>query len=171
MLFLSIELIEISFLNFKNSNLLINFFALSLTPTKAILASTLVTAVMQSSSVVVIIIQNLLSSNIISLNTAICFVLGSNIGTCVTGLIVSVNSNKETKIVAFFNMFLNLFGGVITILFLDEFKHLIELFTLTFSNQKLIVSTIHLVYNLIFSILFFVGIEIISFINNKNKQI
>ena len=110
MLFLSIELIEISFLNFKNSNLLINFFALSLTPTKAILASTLVTAIMQSSSVVVIIIQNLLSSNIISLNTAICFVLGSNIGTCVTGVIVSVNSNKETKFVAFFNMFLNLFG-------------------------------------------------------------
>lgn len=77
-----------------------------------ILAGTLLTAIIQSSSATIAIVMGFYSSGIISLPFAIATVLGSNIGTCVTGLIATFQTKTAAKQVAIANFVLNVVGVV-----------------------------------------------------------
>ncbi|MCR4689660.1 MAG: Na/Pi cotransporter family protein [Saccharofermentans sp.] len=82
-------------------------------PILGMLAGALLTAVIQSSSASVGILQALCISGVVTYGTAIPIIMGQNIGTCVTALISSVGANKNAKRAAFIHLYFNLIGTVV----------------------------------------------------------
>jgi phosphate:Na+ symporter len=75
-----------------------------------IAAGTLLTAVIQSSSAAVAMTMGFYSSGLLSLPVAVAIVLGSNVGTCVTGLIAAIGTGRSAKQVAVAHLILNVVG-------------------------------------------------------------
>lgn len=82
-------------------------------PVFGILAGALLTAVIQSSSASVGILQALSTTGAISYATAIPIILGQNIGTCVTALISCIGAKKNAKRAAFVHLYFNIIGTVV----------------------------------------------------------
>lgn len=75
-----------------------------------IAAGALLTAVIQSSSATVAMTMGFYASGLLSLPVAIGIVLGSNVGTCVTGLIAAIGTGRAAKQVAVAHLILNIAG-------------------------------------------------------------
>ncbi len=87
-------------------------------PVLGMAAGAVLTAVIQSSSASVGILQALCMSGVVTYSTAIPIIMGQNIGTCVTALISSVGASRNAKRAAFIHLYFNLIG---TILFMVVF--------------------------------------------------
>ena len=81
-------------------------------PILGVLAGTILTAIVQSSSASVGILQALSSTGAISLGAAIPIVMGQNIGTCVTAMISSMGAGKNGKRAALIHLYFNIIGVV-----------------------------------------------------------
>ena len=81
-------------------------------PLLGVLAGTLLTAIVQSSSASVGILQALSSTGAISYGAAIPIIMGQNIGTCVTAMLSSMGANKNGKRAAFIHLYYNIIGVV-----------------------------------------------------------
>ena len=77
-------------------------------PILGMLAGLILTAIIQSSSASVGILQALCSTGSVSFGTAIPVIMGQNIGTCVTALISSVGASKDAKRAALLHLYYNL---------------------------------------------------------------
>lgn len=95
-----------------------NLLTMFKNPVLGVLAGALLTAVIQSSSASVGILQALSVTGGFTFGTAIPIILGQNIGTCVTAMISAIGANKGAKRTAFVHLYFNLIG---TILFLCLF--------------------------------------------------
>ena len=84
-------------------------------PLLGILAGLVLTAIVQSSSASVGILQSLTVTGAITYGAAIPIVMGQNIGTCVTALISSLGANKNGKRAAMIHLYFNIIGVVIVL--------------------------------------------------------
>lgn len=82
-------------------------------PVMGILIGTVLTAIIQSSSASVGILQALAITGAIPYATAIPIILGQNIGTTITPILSSISGNREAKRVAFACLFIKLLGVII----------------------------------------------------------
>ena len=82
-------------------------------PILGVLAGTVLTAVVQSSSASVGILQALSFTGAISYGSAMPIVMGQNIGTCITAVISSLGANKNGKRAAFVHLYFNIIGVVL----------------------------------------------------------
>lgn len=89
------------------------FAAMGKNPVLGILAGLVVTAVIQSSSASVGILQTLALNGIVNWQSAIFITLGQNIGTCVTALLSSIGAHKTAKQAAAIHLMFNVAGAVI----------------------------------------------------------
>ena len=89
---------------------LILFF--SQNPLLGVLVGIVLTAVVQSSSASIGILQALSTTGTISFGAAIPIILGQNIGTCVTAMISAIGANKNGKRTAVVHLFFNIIGVV-----------------------------------------------------------
>lgn len=87
-------------------------------PILGMLAGLVLTAVIQSSSASVGILQALCITGAVGYKTAIPIIMGQNIGTCVTALISSIGASKNAKRASMIHLYFNLIG---TILFMIVF--------------------------------------------------
>lgn len=87
-------------------------------PLLGVLAGLVLTAVIQSSSASVGILQALCMTGAVSFATAIPIIMGQNIGTCVTALISSIGANRNAKRASMIHLYFNMIG---TLLFLIGF--------------------------------------------------
>ena len=81
-------------------------------PVLGMAAGAVLTAIIQSSSASVGILQALCMSGAVTYGTALPIIMGQNIGTCVTALISSVGASKNAKRAAFIHLYFNLIGTV-----------------------------------------------------------
>ncbi|MBE6548510.1 MAG: Na/Pi cotransporter family protein [Ruminococcaceae bacterium] len=81
-------------------------------PILGVLAGTILTAIVQSSSASIGILQALSTTGAISYGMAIPIILGQNIGTCVTAMISSLSANKNGKRAAIVHLYFNIIGVV-----------------------------------------------------------
>ena len=81
-------------------------------PVLGMAAGAVLTAIIQSSSASVGILQALCMSDAVTYGTALPIIMGQNIGTCVTALISSVGASKNAKRAAFIHLYFNLIGTV-----------------------------------------------------------
>ncbi len=79
-------------------------------PLLGVIAGLVLTAVVQSSSASVGILQALTVTGAISVGAAIPIIMGQNIGTCVTALISSIGANKNGKRAALIHLYFNVIG-------------------------------------------------------------
>ena len=82
-------------------------------PFLGILAGTVLTAIVQSSSASVGILQALSATGAISFGSAMPIIMGQNIGTCVTAMISSAGANKNGKRAAFVHLYFNIIGVIL----------------------------------------------------------
>ncbi|MGN0437581.1 MAG: Na/Pi cotransporter family protein [Lachnospiraceae bacterium] len=87
-------------------------------PILGMLVGAILTAVIQSSSASVGILQALCMTGMVNYGTVIPIIMGQNIGTCVTAIISSIGASKNAKRTAFVHLYFNLIG---TILFMVVF--------------------------------------------------
>ncbi|MCK5128542.1 MAG: Na/Pi cotransporter family protein [Clostridiales bacterium] len=73
------------------------------------------TAVIQSSSASVGILQALAMQELVGIDTAVFIILGTNIGTCVTAMLASIGTSKNARRVALIHLLFNVLGAFIMI--------------------------------------------------------
>lgn len=113
-LFIGLSFMSDSIGVYKDSDIFKTAFqTLGKNPILGILVGAVVTAIIQSSSASVGILQTLAASGLVNWNSAVFITLGQNIGTCVTALISSVGANKTAKRAAVIHLLFNVMGAVI----------------------------------------------------------
>ena len=90
-----------------------NLFILFKNPILGVLVGAVLTAIIQSSSASVGILQALSSTGQVSYAAAIPIIMGQNIGTCVTAILSSFGANRNAKRVAIVHLSFNIIGSVI----------------------------------------------------------
>ncbi len=90
-----------------------NLFIMFKNPILGVLAGAILTAIIQSSSASVGILQALSSTGQVSYGAAVPIIMGQNIGTCVTALLSSFGTNKNAKRAAIVHLLFNIIGTVI----------------------------------------------------------
>ncbi|MFZ3588206.1 Na/Pi symporter [Bacillus sp. DJP31] len=84
-----------------------------------ILLGAFLSAIIQSSSAVIGILMGFLHHQHISINAGIAIMLGANIGTCVTAILASISTTVEAKWTAYAHIWLNVFGVILFIPFIN----------------------------------------------------
>ena len=90
-----------------------NLFLLFTNPVLGVLAGAILTAIIQSSSASVGILQALAATGQVSYGAAIPIIMGQNIGTCITALLSSVGTNKNAKRAAAVHLSFNVIGTAV----------------------------------------------------------
>lgn len=113
------------------------------------------TAVIQSSSATVGILQALSLTGAISYGMAIPIIMGQNIGTCITALISSMGVSKNAKRVAAIHVYFNLIG---TVIFLTVFYLLDTIIGFAFTDTAIApagIAVVHSVFNVATTVVLF----------------
>lgn len=117
-------------------------------PLFGILAGALLTAVIQSSSASVGILQALSSTGAISFATAIPIVMGQNIGTCITALLSCIGAKKNAKRAAFVHLYFNIIGTIAILAIFYGINAIVNFDFLTQIVGPAEIAIIHTVFNL-----------------------
>ena len=123
-------------------------------PVLGVITGAALTALIQSSSVSVGILQTFSKTSGITYSIALPIILGTNIGSCVTALISSIGANKSAKRVAIVHLYFNVIG---TIIFLSLFYILNAFLDFAFMNSALNslgIAIIHTVFNVLTTLFF-----------------
>lgn len=118
-------------------------------PLLGVLAGALLTAVIQSSSASVGILQALSATGSISFATAIPIIMGQNIGTCVTAMLSCIGAKKNAKRAAFVHLYFNIIG---TVVILAAFYGLNALLDFSFISDTVTpadIAIVHTGFNLV----------------------
>lgn len=116
-------------------------------PILGVICGIVVTAVMQSSSASVGILQALSSTGALPLGSAIPIIMGQNIGACSTALISGVGASKNAKRAAVIHLYFNVIG---TVLFLAIYYIADTIFNFAFADapaNQFTIAVIHTVFN------------------------
>jgi len=100
-------------------------FATLSNPILGIIAGAVVTALLQSSSASVGILQAISATGILKFSSAFPIIMGQNIGTCVTSIISAVGTSKNAKRAAMVHLYFNVIGTVLFLVFFYSVKTLI----------------------------------------------
>lgn len=131
------------------------FVTLGHSPFLGIVAGALVTAVIQSSSASVGILQSLAAAGLVPFNAAVYIIMGQNIGTCVTAIMSSIGAKKTAKTAAVMHLLFNIIGTIIfSVVAIVFFKVINPGFGLGMITQTEI-STVHTIFNIGTTVLLF----------------
>lgn len=128
-------------------------------PALGILAGVVLTAVVQSSSALIAIAQQIYATPLasgahsISLIATISIIIGSNIGTTVTALLSSLSSSRNAKRAALAHLLFNITGCIIFVILLYPFSNLMQMmednipyFT---KNPAHVIAVVHIIFNVV----------------------
>lgn len=125
-----------------------NILTMFRNPFLGILAGAILTAIIQSSSASVGILQALSVTGVFTYGAVIPIVMGQNIGTCVTAMLSSVGASKNAKRTAFVHLYFNIIG---TIIFLLCYYLLNAVFRFSFADDTVGaagIAVIHSIFNI-----------------------
>ena len=118
-LFIGMDMMSTSMAPLREEPVFLNLMASFSNPLLGILAGALFTAVIQSSSASVGILQTLAAGGVLGLDSAVFVLFGQNIGTCITAVLASAGASRDAKRTTLIHLMFNVFGTVLfTVLFL-----------------------------------------------------
>ena len=133
-----------------------NILTLFTNPILGVLAGAILTAIIQSSSASVGILQALSSTGAISFGAAVPIIMGQNIGTCATALLSCIGANKNAKRTAVVHLYFNVIG---TVVLLTVFTIAKSVFALHFLDTMVIdefwIAVVHTAFNVVATVLWF----------------
>ncbi len=109
-LFLGMEMMSGAMKPLRESAFFIDLMTKMSNPLLGILVGMLFTAIIQSSSASVGILQTLAASGLIGLPSAVYILFGQNIGTCVTAVLASIGTNRSAKRTTIIHLLFNIIG-------------------------------------------------------------
>ena len=147
-LFLGMEMMSSSMLPLRESEAFISLMTRFSNPLLGILAGALFTAVIQSSSASVGILQALAGSGLIGLSSAVYVLFGQNIGTCITAVLASIGTSRNAKRTTIIHLLFNIIGTILftTICMLFPLTDLVE--SITPSNPAAQIANMHTLFNI-----------------------
>ena len=148
-IFIGLDLMSASFKtndNFKN--LFIEIFSAIEFPLLLIIVGALLTAFIQSSSALTGIVIIMVGQGALELDSALFIILGSNIGTCITAILASLNGNVNAKRTAFIHLAFNFIGTVIFTAVIWPLKgQVVGILTSIISKPEMQVAWFHVIFN------------------------
>lgn len=117
-------------------------------PVLGLLMGALLTAVIQSSSASVGILQALCATGAVPYATAIPIIMGQNIGTCVTALISSVGAGKNAKRAALVHLYFNVIGTTVFMIVFYSLNAFVHFAFLTDTANAAGIAVIHSLFNI-----------------------
>lgn len=149
-IFLALELIERALAPLSQTGWFRDALAVSSrNPLLGVLAGTVLTALITSSTATTMLTIVLAGQGLIDLPGAIAIIFGNNIGTCVTSVIAAVGTPLNAKRVALAHVILNVLGVLVFLPFLHGLADLCRMFSDDIAVQ---VATSHLLFNLLSSL-------------------
>ena len=151
------------------TNLLLKFS----NPLLGVLAGALLTAVIQSSSASVGILQALCLTGAVPFSVAIPIIMGQNIGTCITAILSAIGAKKNAKRAAAVHLYFNLIG---TVIFMTVFYIINAIVGFSFFHQAATpagIAIIHSVFNITATIIllpFAKGLEKLACLTIRDKK-
>lgn len=139
-------------------------------PVLGVLAGTVITAVIQSSSASVGILQALCMTGAVPYAVAVPVIMGQNIGTCVTALLSSIGTSRNARRAAMIHLYFNLIG---TTIFLIVFYSVNALAGLPFVAENATpagIAMIHSIFNISTTILMFPFLDKLVWLANKTVR-
>ena len=112
-LFIGMDMMSSSMSPLRDSEPFIRIMSTFSNPLLGILAGAAFTAVIQSSSASVGILQALASSGVISYASSVFVLFGQNIGTCITAVLAAIGTNRNAKRATLIHLMFNLIGTAI----------------------------------------------------------
>ena len=116
-------------------------------PILGLAAGAILTAVIQSSSASVGILQALCMTGAVSFSTALPIIMGQNIGTCVTAMISGIGASKNARRTALIHLYFNLIGTAIFMIVFYSLNTVIDFAFLDTPANAAGIATIHTIFN------------------------
>ena len=126
-----------------------NLFLAFTNPILGVLVGALVTAIIQSSSASVGILQALSVTGAVSYGAAVPIIMGQNIGTCVTAMLSSFGASKNAKRASFIHLLFNVIGTVIWLSVFCVISAIFKPLILTESASYLGIAICHTIFNVL----------------------
>lgn len=131
------------------------FIKLGSNPILGILAGAGVTAIIQSSSASVGILQTLAAASLVPWNAAIYIIMGQNIGTCITAVLSSIGATKNGKRAAAIHLLFNIIGSIVFaivgVIYFQVINTAVGANLITMTQ----ISVVHTVFNILNTLLLF----------------
>jgi len=153
-LFVGMSIMENAVSVFRDVPAFKNLFLTFSNPIFGVLAGLFVTAVIQSSSASVGILQALATTGAVTYSSAIPIILGQNIGTCVTALLSSIGASKNAKRAAMIHFYFNLIGSGVFLIGIYTLKALVGFPFWSLPVTKGAIANFHTVFNIATTLLF-----------------
>ena len=112
-LFIGMEMMSGAMMPLRESEAFVSLMTKFSNPVLGILAGAVFTAVIQSSSASVGILQALAGSGLIGLSNAVYVLFGQNIGTCITAILAAIGTSRNAKRTTVIHLMFNLIGTVL----------------------------------------------------------
>ncbi|MCI5773758.1 MAG: Na/Pi cotransporter family protein [Erysipelotrichaceae bacterium] len=112
-LFIGMDMMGAAMAPLQDSPAFVSLMTSFSNPILAIIAGALFTAIIQSSSASVGILQTLASNGLISFSSSVFVLFGQNIGTCITAVLASIGMNKNAKRTTVIHLLFNIIGTII----------------------------------------------------------
>ena len=133
-----------------------DMFIMFTNPVLGVLAGAILTAIIQSSSASVGILQGLAAeTGAISYGAAIPIIMGQNIGTCITAILSSFGTNKNAKRAAMVHLCFNIIGTVVWLTVFTIVTNLVEIPVVGEAATMSGIATCHSIFNVLSTLLLF----------------
>lgn len=132
-----------------------SIFLMFTNPVLGVLAGAILTAIIQSSSASVGILQALSATGQVTYGAAIPIIMGQNIGTCVTAMISSVGANKNAKRAAVVHLLFNIIGTCVWLSVFYLINAVVHFDFVGNSIDQLGIAVVHTTFNVLCTALLF----------------
>ena len=146
-LFIGMDMMSAAMMPLRESEAFISLMTQFSNPVLGILAGAIFTAIIQSSSASVGILQALASSGVIGLPQAVYVLFGQNIGTCITAVLAAIGTSRNAKRTTIIHLSFNIIGTIVftIICMVTPFVSLMEGLTPNVSAQ---IANTHTIFNI-----------------------
>lgn len=152
-LFIGMGMMSDAMVPLRNSAAFVDLMTKFSNPLLGILAGAVFTAVIQSSSASVGILQALAVSGVIGLDNAVFVLFGQNIGTCITAVLAAVGTSRNAKRATVIHLIFNVFGTVLFTIICLAFPLTSFVEGLTPGNPPAQIANMHTLFNIATTVL------------------
>lgn len=154
-LFIGMDMMSNAMVSLRNSEFFLRMMTEFSSPIVGILCGAVFTALIQSSSASVGILQALAASGVIGLENGIYILFGFTIGTCITAGIASIGTNVNARRTTLIHLLFNVFGTVIFMIICQVTPFVTIMTNMFPTNPSAQIANAHLVFKVVTTIILF----------------
>ena len=166
-LFFGMTTMESALAPLKDSEAFQEIFFMFKNPLLGVLLGAVVTAILQSSSASVGILQAIASTGTVTFSMAAPIIIGQNIGKCITVLIASIGTNKNAKRVVVCHLMINIIGAILFLIGIYGFQTLVGFSFWESPMTRGNIADFHTLFNIATSILLLPFCNVLVAISKK----